>query len=122
MQLSKFSSPDLDVVTLYRSKDESQANLNEGIRQMIEGNKSTLVIGDFNFCYLERTQFPTKKFLSENNFHQLVTEPTHMEGNLIDQAYIQDIRGTLNVKMHIQSRYYTDHKSLHLILKKRVSI
>ena len=95
IQLSQFSSPNLNIVVLYRSQQGSQGELNEYLKQMDATKTPQLVIGDFNFCYLAKASSPTKSFLEKESYNQLVTEPTHIEGHLLDQAYLQDIEEKL---------------------------
>ena len=52
-------------------------------------------------------------------FVQLISEPTHIEGHLLDQAYLQDKQDKLDVTTEVHSKYYTDHKGLAIILKKK---
>ena len=72
--------------------------------------KPVLVIGDFNFCYLDGSPNSIKKYMNEKRFLQLVNEPTHIEGNLLDQGHLRDIPGNLESKVEVQSKYYPDHK------------
>ena len=55
--------------------------------------------------------------MKNRNFEQLIREPTHIEGNLLDQAYIRDMENTLDVTGDIQGKYYTDHKALNIIIR-----
>ena len=118
MQLSKFSSIDLDVVVIYKSQEASYENLNEAIEVMIEGEKPILVIGDFNFSYSDNSSNLTSKYMKEKLFKQMIMEPTHIEGNLLDHAHFRDFSGTLECTSLLQSKYYSDHRSLHLTFKK----
>ena len=97
MQLSKFSSIDLDVVAIYKSQEASYENLNEAIEVMIEGEKPILVIGDFNFSYNDNSLNLTSKYMKEKQFKQMITKPTHIEGNLLDQAHFRDFTGTFDI-------------------------
>ena len=78
-----------------------------------------LVIGDFNFCYMAKASSPTKSFLEKERYNQLVREPTHIEGHLLDQAYLQDIEGKLEISIETQSKYFTDHKGIAIIATKK---
>ena len=77
-----------------------------------------LVVGDFNFCFLDASSNPTRKFLQERDFSQLVIEPTHIEGNLLDQAHIKDVTRVHEYSVELQTKYYTDHKAVTIIAKK----
>ena len=118
MQMSKFTSSTLDVVVLYRSQQANYLELNQNIEAMTNREKPQLLIGDFNFCYLDKSSNATKKYLKENNFSQLIKEPTHIEGHLLDQAYLRDNDGVLECTAEVHSKYYTDHKGLAIIVKK----
>ena len=77
-----------------------------------------LVVGDFNFCHLKSKYNRAKQYLKSQKFSQLVSEPTHIEGHLLDQAYLQDKQHNLDVTTEVHSKYYTDHKGLAIIFKK----
>ena len=117
MQLTKFTSQMLDVILLYRSQRGDYDKLNEYIDSLMTHDKPLLIVGDFNFCYLKTKFNRTKNHLKAKNFLQLINEPTHIEGHLLDQAYLRDSKGMLEVESEVQSKYYTDHKSLSIILK-----
>ena len=82
---------------------------------MVGTGKPQLLVGDFNFCYLDRT---SNTYLQNNNFKQLIEEPTHEEGNLLDHAYLRDTNMNLNCKVMLHSKYYTDHKGLSILIHK----
>ena len=117
MQLSKFLSSNLTVVVLYKSQKESQATLNQAVQYLTKYDKTVLVLGDFNFCYLDNILNSTKKYMRENYFEQLIKEPTHIEGNLLDQAYLRDTENQFKVTVETQGKYYTDHKALNIVIR-----
>ena len=84
--------------------------------------KALLVIGDLNFCFLASGMNQTKHFLKSKQFAQISNEPTHIEGHLLDQAYLRDCRGTLKWTVELQSKYFTDHKGLAIIIKEKSQI
>ena len=116
MQLSKFTSTNLDIIFIYRSQLGDYKELNQNIELLTDREKPLLVIGDFNFCYLQEAFNPTKLYLTQNDFSQLIMEPTHIEGHLLDQAYLRDINGDLEYKVELQCKYYTDHRGLAIII------
>jgi exonuclease III len=119
MQLSKYTHNDLDIINLYRSQEGNYEELNQIIREIKSEEKPQLVLGDFNFCYLDNFSNPTRKYLEKKKFTQMISQPTHIEGNLLDQAYLRDTQGELDCTAELHSKYYTDHKGLALIVKKR---
>ena len=88
------------------------------LREMIEEGKPQLLLGDFNFCYLESSSNSTGKFLQQSKFKQIIHEPTHLEGNLLDQAHLRDINGEFQYTVKLHSKYYTDHKGIALLIQK----
>ena len=84
---------------------------------MTSKDKPLLVIGDFNFCFLEASN-ATKSYFKKKNFKQIINEPTHTAGHLLDQAYLKDTTGALKYTVELQSKYYTDHKGLAITLEK----
>ena len=75
-------------------------------------------MGDINFCYQSTTSNSTKRLLTSLNFKQLIETPTHIEGNLLDHAYIRDENQILGVTAELHSKYYSDHKALAIMIKK----
>ena len=118
MQLSKFTSSLLDIIFLYRSQPANYEQLNQNIQLMTNNDKPLLVIGDFNFCFLDNSSNSTKLYLTGEQFTQLIRQPTHIGGHLLDQAYLRDISGELRCAVELQSKYYTDHMGLAIIIKK----
>ena len=115
MQLSKFTSVDLDVIAIYRSQRGNYIDLNKNIDLLKTDGKPVLITGDLNFCYLNDLNNPTKLYLKSKNFSQLINEPTHIEGHVLDQAYL---RGKMEASAETHSKYYTDHRGLAIILRK----
>ena len=52
----------------------------------------------------------------------MIVQPTHIEGNLLDQAYLRDIDGKLECTSELHSKYYTDHKGLAIMIKQKGEI
>ena len=117
MQLSKFCSENLDLVAIYRSKQGNQQDMNQLIKQLENRNVPQMVVGDLNFHYLEEGANSTKKFFKKENYSQLIMEPTHIEGNILDQAYVRDESGLLKITAEIQTKYYTDHRAIAMVVK-----
>ena len=118
MQLSQFSSETLDIIVLYRSQQGNMEEMNQCLKQMQNKDKPQMVIGDFNFSYFQKTFNSTQYFLTEEKFCQVIREPTHIEGGLLDQAYLRDVEQLLEISTETHSKYYSDHKGLAIIIKK----
>ena len=118
IQISKFCSSVLDVIVLYRSQSASYLEVNDYIDTTLDPRKNQLIIGDFNFCFINDSSNATSEYLRRQNFRQLVHEPTHIGGHLLDQAYFREICGAVECSVEVQSKYFTDHRGLAIIVKK----
>ena len=88
------------------------------MEEMIENGRPQVLVGDFNFCYISASSNATSQYLQQSSFKQLIQEPTHLEGNLLDQAHLRDTKGNLQHTVMLHSKYYTDHKALALLIEK----
>ena len=118
MQLSQFTSKTLDIIVIYRSQQGSHQELIEHLKLMGKRKIPQLIVGDFNFCYLNKTSNLTRHFLEDRQYSQIVKKPTHIEGSLLDQAYMRDTRNLMKIEVETQSKYYTDHKGIALTLER----
>ena len=80
LQLGRVSLPDLDVITVYRSQEERPLSAAHFLKEFINLEKTTLIIGDFNICPRGEPTNELTSFLSRQLFNQLVTLPTHIDG------------------------------------------
>ena len=80
LQLGRVSLPDLDVITVYRSQEERPLSAAHFLKEFINLEKTTLIIGDFNICPRRKPTNELTSFLSRQWFNQLVTLPTHIDG------------------------------------------
>ena len=80
LQLGKVSLADLDIITIYRSQEEPLLKAAHHLKEFINFQKTTLVIGDFNVCPRRKPTNDLSSFLSSQMFSQLVTLPTHIDG------------------------------------------
>ena len=78
MQLSKFSSPQLNIVVIYRSQNGNLTKLKHHLDEITTRNKPELIIGDFNFDYPSSSSNPTTTYLKDSCYKQLINEPTHI--------------------------------------------
>ena len=118
LQLTKFTSDLIDLLVIYRSQSCNHKHLTQILESLIDKEKPLMVLGDFNFCFLEKSLNCTRQFLNKHSFSQLVHEPTHIEGNLIDQALVRDTKKINKYTIELHSKYYTDHKGLAVVIKR----
>ena len=55
LQISKFSSPNIDILALYRSQNCNLEDLQNHLQALTERKKAQIIIGDFNICQLAST-------------------------------------------------------------------
>ena len=83
LQLGRVSLPDLDIITIYRSQDEPPFRAAHFLKESINPEKTTLVVGDFNVCPRRKPDNDLTAFLTGQKFRQLVTLPTHIDGGCL---------------------------------------
>ena len=113
IQLSKYSGVKLDIIVVYRAPHGNDGSLRDHLMRLIDWNRSTLVCGDFNMCFIDNRGSRTTRFLLDNGFKQLINTATHIDGGHIDHAYLKTECG-VPAKLDIYSPYYTakDHDAL----------
>ena len=119
LQVSKFSSINLDVVSVYRSKN-CNLKFEDIFRSILSKKRATLIVGDINICYEKQREDKNIMFLEANNFEQLVKGATHFLGGHIDHAYFTDPKRKFGkVDLEQYSPYYTarDHDGLLVTLE-----
>ena len=105
IQVSKLSSDSLDVIGVYRSK-QCRVGL-ENISALINSDKTTIIIGDFNVCYNQHPSHPLIKMLLEIGFQQLVTQATHIEDDLIDHIYFRNEQHPMEIDVDLYSLVFS---------------
>ena len=114
-QITKMSSPDLDVICVYRSSDGSKRELLSKLLDILTFNKASYICGDFNICLFKEPQNVLTDTLEENNFVQIVQNPTFKIGSLLDHGYI---RQTNPFTMTTYAPYWSDHDAVLLVVHK----
>ena len=117
-QLSIFSSDQLNLFVLYRSQGADQKILIDTIQELMTDDKPTLIIGDFNLSFSDGKKNSTLQYFHQNSFQQLVQEPTHLEGNIIDQALIKDDAKINSYKATLHTMYFTDHRAIAVLISR----
>ena len=111
IQVSRFTSENLDVITVYRSSRGSIVVLKNELKQLVENKeKAILITGDFNICYKSNRNNEISKELEDNGFQQLMQDATHIQGGHIDHVYWRTgnkMWTTPIIERH--SPYYSDH-------------
>ena len=116
--MSKLESKHYDLISVYRSSDTreiSQLIFCRSLINMINLKNKTFIIGDFNLNVIDDRSNMITKELSKLGFRQLVQEPTHIQGGLIDHCYVSQNILLTNVRINQKSVYYTDHDMIEIL-------
>ena len=70
-------------------------------------NLPMLMVGDFNID--ARDSDVLTQYFMQNNLVQLIEEPTHIEGRIIDHMWVS--KNLPKLELTLQYPYYTQHKS-----------
>ena len=115
-QITKVSSPSLDVINVYRSDGCKDL---ESLLPTSMSERPSLICGDFNID-LKKSGPKQKKLdlkMKENSMIQLVTGSTHAKGGLLDHVYATE---DLEKRITIQKRSvrFSDHDMIIIEIEK----
>ena len=71
-------------------------------------------------CYISEQSSPLFQTLISMGFKQLVKQPTHEEGRLIDLLFYYSPNNDTVPKVIQQSQYFTDHDMVKVVKGKNV--
>ena len=119
-QIMLLSSPEIDVVNVYRSQGMNNDELANDLRTLIDKSKFTLICGDFNLCYIESQTNAVTTTLEHLGFTQLVHEASHFKGGHIDHIYSNHSHEHFLVDVCLYSPYYLakDHDAICVTITK----
>ena len=78
--MTKLSGNLFDLIVVYKGPTGNDGILREHLKHIINCNRDTIVVGDFNMCFVENRNNRSSKFLTQNRFKQMVKHATHIEG------------------------------------------
>ena len=119
-QMSLFQSKGVDVIQVYRSQRQSEADVMEELKEMIDRGKTTLICGDMNICLKKHPDNHMTRTLTGWGMEQLNDEASHTAGGHIDHVYLTKTAG-LEVTLERYTPFYTDHDAHLLTLTPKVS-
>ena len=118
---SKISQSEISLLLVYRKIAMEEEHFSNTLRYLIISTKPNIVLGDFNFSY--QNDLPISSLMQRFNYEQLVEEPTHIRGGLIDQVYVSKDFSVFNhLKSQVLSVYYSDHDATGLTTDSLVQI
>ena len=86
IQLTKLGMKGLEIINIYRSQDEPLPSAARHLRDLLDPQTDTLLIGDVNVCATIAN--PLRNFLEGAGFRQLVTLPTHIKGGSFNFVFL----------------------------------
>ena len=116
-QMVRLSSPQLDVISVYKSSSHSRRQLIRDMEELIDPEKATFVVGDFNIDNSKEDSLTGE--LEGMGFNSLINVATHVNGGHLDHAYFRDPAGLWQLTVERFSPYYTDHDLITAVLKKK---
>ena len=88
------------------------------LRYLIMSTKPNIVLDDFNFNY--QKYLPIVQLMQCFKFEQLVGQPTHIRGGLIDQVYVSKGFSVFShLRAQVLSVYYSDHDAIEVTTDKQ---
>ena len=119
MQVTKLSSHNLDVFSVYRSSNGNSLELLNRITELLTRGKPTLITGDFNICMLNHSKNRMSKGLMQKGFHQMIKNATHIRGGHIDHVYWKNYDHVWKEPhLELYCPYYSDHDASLITLVK----
>ena len=114
--MTKISSEKIDIISVYRSGNSNQLEVEKSLFELIDKQKRTIICGDFNICYDKNRNNKLIKDLENQGFKQLNDQATHFLGGHIDHIYSNN---ESDVKVTLYSPYYCakDHDGLLIEVK-----
>ena len=114
-QMTKITSDTLEIINVYRSRGAETENLLKDLFTLIGPGKQTLVLGDFNLCYLTESFHLLFQAFRRMGYQQIVVNPTSINGRLIDLAFISPSALDVFDRAQQQSQFFTDHDLIEII-------
>ena len=119
-QMSKLESEGYDVISVYRSSDSNSSNkqmFTSVLLSMVNVQKTTIILSDFDYDLKCDGSSVLSREIIDFGFSQLVKEPTHNQGGIIDHCYTSKNVIPNNVKLSQKAVYYSDHDLLEVQYK-----
>ena len=114
-QITKIQSDEIEIINVYRSAGADNIKFLEDICGLISSGKQTVILGDFNICYISENSNQVFQVLRYMGFQQLVKHRTHIEGRLIDLVFFFSPDSSICFKVKQQAQYFTDHDLIRVI-------
>ena len=114
-QITKVCSDNIDIINVYRSSGAENINFLEDLCFLVKSGKQTMILGDFNICYISEKSHQVFGMLKSLGFQQLVKHPTHIEGRLIDLVFFFSPDSSDCYEVKQQAQWFTDHDLIQVV-------
>ena len=111
--MQKVSCNNYDVINVYRSKEANRMDFLNDLGSLARGPKPCFIVGDFNIDYLKDPNNSIIQKISSCDFQQIVEEPTHSAGGLLDHVYVKNSPWLPDISINFP--FYTDHAAIAII-------
>ena len=109
-QISKVISKEFDVINIYLSHGANKSEFLSDLGKLANLTRPIFLVGDFNIDFLKNPNDAIVRKISLNRFKQIVSQPTHSEGGLLDHVYIK--RLNFEIQIVVNFPYYSDHGAI----------
>ena len=116
-QITKYESPQVVSINIYRSADGSTVDILENLRALENKEKANIITGDMNICAKKEKNGPMVRALTEQGYKLLTKESTHIKGRQIDHVYAKNATASLD----LYTPYYSDHDALCVAVDKVIN-
>ena len=106
---------------MYRSsRNTNDASIISIIERLIEPTKICIISGDFNLNFLTDSNNVIITALQRLKFTQVIDQPTHIQGGIIDHLYIRQphIYREVEIISDLVAAFYSDHIGIQITLLK----
>ena len=112
-----FSLQQLTILLLYRKNSQEMRVFMETLDYLLLSQSPDVVVGDFNINALKDNDGLMSTF---EEYHQIVSEPTHLAGSLLDHVYIKKpLLDLFSIDCNVETLYFTDHDACRLVMKNK---
>ena len=89
----------------------------ETLGYLLLSQSPDVVVGDFNTNAFKENEGLNSIF---EDYHLIVSEPTHLAGSLLDHVYIKKpLLDLFFIDCNVETLYFTDHDACRLVMKNK---
>ena len=106
----KISFKTFDIINIYRFGSNSNIrDFTTEVLLLLDCTRTQVVAGDLNIDLLKNPNNYFTQSMADRGFRQLVTEPTHNQGGLIDHVYFHKAEGASCELFSNHTMFWSDH-------------